>query len=71
MNRATIQNSITGKLEYADYRISKSAWLKPDDHPLIPRIRARVDAYSGLSMDTAEDLQVGVAICSLFERGNV
>lgn len=58
LSRATIQNSITGKLEYADYRISKSAWLKPDDHPIIKKVRARVDAYSGLSMETAEDLQV-------------
>lgn len=29
--RATVQNSVTGELEPANYRISKSAWLKSEE----------------------------------------
>ncbi|XP_071488036.1 prolyl 4-hydroxylase subunit alpha-1-like isoform X3 [Diadema antillarum] len=58
LQRATIQNSITGNLEFADYRISKSAWLRPEEDAIIRRIRRRVAAYSGLELETAEDLQV-------------
>ena len=30
--RATVQNHKTGELEPANYRISKSAWLKSEEH---------------------------------------
>ena len=30
--RATVQNQVTGELEPASYRISKSAWLKTEEH---------------------------------------
>ena len=30
--RATVQNYKTGELETASYRISKTAWLKEDEH---------------------------------------
>ncbi|XP_030835070.1 prolyl 4-hydroxylase subunit alpha-1 isoform X1 [Strongylocentrotus purpuratus] len=58
LQRATIQNAITGNLEFADYRISKSAWVKQEEDQLIRSIRFRVQAYTGLELDTAEDLQV-------------
>ncbi|XP_022104753.1 prolyl 4-hydroxylase subunit alpha-1-like isoform X2 [Acanthaster planci] len=58
LNRATIQNPVTGKLEYADYRISKSAWLREDLDPMVTSIRRRVSDYSGLELATAEELQV-------------
>ncbi|XP_071808106.1 prolyl 4-hydroxylase subunit alpha-1-like isoform X1 [Asterias amurensis] len=58
LNRATIQNSVTGKLEYADYRISKSAWLREELDPVVSVIRQRVSDYSGLELKTAEELQV-------------
>ncbi|XP_038060089.1 prolyl 4-hydroxylase subunit alpha-1-like isoform X2 [Patiria miniata] len=58
LNRATIQNPVTGKLEYADYRISKSAWLREDLDPMVTAIRTRVSDYSGLELKTAEELQV-------------
>ena len=50
---------MTGKLEYADYRISKSAWLREDLDPMVGTIRRRVSDYSGLALETAEELQVG------------
>ncbi|XP_041485147.1 prolyl 4-hydroxylase subunit alpha-1-like isoform X3 [Lytechinus variegatus] len=58
LQRATIQNAITGNLEFADYRISKSAWLRQEEDTRIRHIRRRVQAYTGLDLDTAEDLQV-------------
>ncbi|CAG9839196.1 unnamed protein product [Diabrotica balteata] len=56
--RATVQNSVTGELEIAHYRISKSAWLKEHEHQHIADIAQRVEDMTGLSMATAEELQV-------------
>ncbi|XP_055616103.1 prolyl 4-hydroxylase subunit alpha-1-like [Toxorhynchites rutilus septentrionalis] len=56
--RATVQNYKTGELEVANYRISKSAWLKDDEHPYIRAIGQRVQDMTGLTMATAEELQV-------------
>ncbi|GAB0097676.1 Prolyl 4-hydroxylase, alpha subunit [Sergentomyia squamirostris] len=56
--RATVQNHKTGELEVAHYRISKSAWLKDEEHEFVKRVGRRVEDMSGLSVDTAEELQV-------------
>jgi prolyl 4-hydroxylase len=56
--RATVQNSLTGKLETANYRVSKSAWLKDIEHPIISKISQRCKAMSNLTLDTVEELQV-------------
>ncbi|CAH0556530.1 unnamed protein product [Brassicogethes aeneus] len=56
--RATVQNSLTGELEIAKYRISKSAWLKEHEHKYIADISQRVSDMTGLTMETAEELQV-------------
>ncbi|XP_046656301.1 prolyl 4-hydroxylase subunit alpha-1-like [Daphnia pulicaria] len=56
--RATIRNSKTGELEPANYRISKSAWLKSEEHDHILKVTRRVGDVTGLDMATAEDLQV-------------
>ncbi|XP_045468904.1 prolyl 4-hydroxylase subunit alpha-2-like [Harmonia axyridis] len=56
--RATVQNSQTGELEIAQYRISKSAWLKEHEHKHIADITQRVADMTMLSMDSAEELQV-------------
>uniref|UniRef100_A0A6Q2XHN7 Prolyl 4-hydroxylase subunit alpha-1 n=1 Tax=Esox lucius TaxID=8010 RepID=A0A6Q2XHN7_ESOLU len=58
LRRATISNPITGVLETAPYRISKSAWLTGYDHPMIDQINQRIEDLTGLEMDTAEELQV-------------
>ncbi|KAL5019143.1 hypothetical protein ScPMuIL_004865 [Solemya velum] len=58
LGRATVHNSMTGKLETATYRISKSAWLKAIEHPIIARVNNRIDAITGLELNTAEELQV-------------
>ncbi|CAH1154904.1 unnamed protein product [Phaedon cochleariae] len=56
--RATVQNSKTGELEIAQYRISKSAWLKEHEHKHVADIARRVEDMTGLNMATAEELQV-------------
>ncbi|KAK6626774.1 hypothetical protein RUM44_009251 [Polyplax serrata] len=56
--RATVQNSETGKLEIAHYRISKSAWLEDHEHPHIAAVSQRVEDITGLNMATSESLQV-------------
>ncbi|XP_059478272.1 prolyl 4-hydroxylase subunit alpha-1 [Neocloeon triangulifer] len=56
--RATVQNYKTGELETANYRISKSAWLKGEEHPHVEAVNQRVEAITGLTVTTAEELQV-------------
>uniref|UniRef100_A0A1A8DPZ6 Prolyl 4-hydroxylase subunit alpha-1 n=1 Tax=Nothobranchius kadleci TaxID=1051664 RepID=A0A1A8DPZ6_NOTKA len=58
LRRATISNPITGVLETASYRISKSAWLTAYEDPMIEKINQRIEDLTGLEMDTAEELQV-------------
>ncbi|XP_022211034.1 prolyl 4-hydroxylase subunit alpha-1 [Drosophila obscura] len=56
--RATVQNSITGALETANYRISKSAWLKTEEDSVIAKVVQRTADMTGLDMESAEELQV-------------
>ncbi|XP_069668616.1 prolyl 4-hydroxylase subunit alpha-1-like isoform X2 [Periplaneta americana] len=56
--RATVQNSKTGELETANYRISKSAWLRDEFHPHVSAVNRRVEDITGLTISTAEELQV-------------
>lgn len=49
---------MTGELEVAHYRISKSAWLKDEDHQVVETVGRRLRDMTGLNMDTAEELQV-------------
>ena len=56
--RATVQNHKTGELEVAHYRISKSAWLKDEEHDAVKNVVQRTEDMTGLTMETAEELQV-------------
>ncbi|XP_008297347.1 prolyl 4-hydroxylase subunit alpha-1-like [Stegastes partitus] len=58
LRRATISNPVTGVLETAHYRISKSAWLGAYEHPVVDKINQRIEDITGLDVSTAEDLQV-------------
>ncbi|GFN78299.1 prolyl 4-hydroxylase subunit alpha-1 [Plakobranchus ocellatus] len=58
LNRATVQNAKTGELETANYRISKSAWLRGEDHPVVKKMNDRMEAITGLNLETAEELQI-------------
>jgi prolyl 4-hydroxylase len=37
---------------------SKSAWLKDEEHPVIAQVVQRIKDMTGLSMETAEELQI-------------
>uniref|UniRef100_A0A671SBR5 procollagen-proline 4-dioxygenase n=1 Tax=Sinocyclocheilus anshuiensis TaxID=1608454 RepID=A0A671SBR5_9TELE len=56
--RATVRDPKTGVLTVAHYRVSKSAWLEGEDDPVIARVNQRIEDITGLSVDTAELLQV-------------
>ncbi|KHN73657.1 Prolyl 4-hydroxylase subunit alpha-1 [Toxocara canis] len=67
LNRATVQNAMTGGLETASYRISKSAWLKPHEHEVVERFNKRLDMATNLEMETAEELQHHKVLATLKE----
>ncbi|CAG0885330.1 unnamed protein product [Cyprideis torosa] len=56
--RATVQNPLSGKLETAEYRVSKSAWLDQGTSDVVDKYVARIEAITGLTASTAEALQV-------------
>ncbi|XP_067280830.1 prolyl 4-hydroxylase subunit alpha-2 isoform X4 [Pseudorasbora parva] len=56
--RATVRDPKTGVLTVAHYRVSKSAWLEGEDDPVIERVNQRIEDITGLTVDTAELLQV-------------
>ncbi|CAH2108424.1 unnamed protein product [Euphydryas editha] len=56
--RATVHDPKTGELVPAHYRISKSAWLRDEDAPEVRAVSRRVADFTGLSLATAEELQV-------------
>lgn len=58
LRRATVQNYKTGELETASYRISKSAWLRNEENAVVESIAERVEDLTGLTTESAEDLQV-------------
>ncbi|XP_034746141.1 prolyl 4-hydroxylase subunit alpha-2-like isoform X3 [Etheostoma cragini] len=56
--RATVRDPKTGVLTTANYRVSKSAWLDKEDDPVIDMVNRRIEDITGLTVDTAELLQV-------------
>ncbi|CAB4031342.1 prolyl 4-hydroxylase subunit alpha-1 isoform X4, partial [Paramuricea clavata] len=60
LRRATINNLATGKLEFAKYRVSKTAWLEDHESEVVHRISTRISSLTGLdaSFQAAEEMQV-------------
>uniref|UniRef100_A0A3Q2DQM0 Procollagen-proline, 2-oxoglutarate 4-dioxygenase (proline 4-hydroxylase), alpha polypeptide 2 n=1 Tax=Cyprinodon variegatus TaxID=28743 RepID=A0A3Q2DQM0_CYPVA len=56
--RATVRDPKTGVLTTANYRVSKSAWLEGEEDPVIERVNQRIQDITGLTVETAELLQV-------------
>ncbi|XP_036080456.1 prolyl 4-hydroxylase subunit alpha-2 isoform X6 [Rousettus aegyptiacus] len=56
--RATVRDPKTGILTVASYRVSKSSWLEEDDDPVVARVNRRMQHITGLTVKTAELLQV-------------
>ncbi|XP_068081878.1 prolyl 4-hydroxylase subunit alpha-1-like [Anabrus simplex] len=57
--QSTVYKNKTGKYETSTYRISKSAWLKEEDHPHVSAVNQRVADMTNLNVKTAEELHVG------------
>uniref|UniRef100_A0A8C4WCL1 procollagen-proline 4-dioxygenase n=1 Tax=Gopherus evgoodei TaxID=1825980 RepID=A0A8C4WCL1_9SAUR len=56
--RATVRDPKTGVLTVASYRVSKSSWLEEHDDPVVARVNHRMQHITGLTVKTAELLQV-------------
>ncbi|XP_065729400.1 prolyl 4-hydroxylase subunit alpha-2 isoform X3 [Phocoena phocoena] len=56
--RATVRDPKTGVLTVASYRVSKSSWLEEEDDPVVARVNLRMQHITGLTVKTAELLQV-------------
>ncbi|XP_019361872.1 PREDICTED: prolyl 4-hydroxylase subunit alpha-2 isoform X2 [Gavialis gangeticus] len=56
--RATVRDPKTGVLTVASYRVSKSSWLEEYDDPIIAKVNRRMQHITGLTVKTAELLQV-------------
>ncbi|XP_006888152.1 PREDICTED: prolyl 4-hydroxylase subunit alpha-2 isoform X1 [Elephantulus edwardii] len=56
--RATVRDPKTGVLTVASYRVSKSSWLEEDDDPVVAQVNRRMQHITGLTVKTAELLQV-------------
>ncbi|KAM9728162.1 prolyl 4-hydroxylase subunit alpha-2-like [Menidia menidia] len=63
--RATVRDPKTGVLTTANYRVSKSAWLEVEEDPVIERVNQRIQDITGLTVETAELLQLEL----LFQDG--
>jgi len=58
LNRATVHHPQTGELMYADYRVSKSAWIFDDMDEIVAKVMKKVGDITNLNMRFAEALQV-------------
>jgi prolyl 4-hydroxylase len=56
--RATVFDPATHKLVNADYRVSKSAWLKNEDDETVATYNRRISLLTGLDLEYAEQLQM-------------
>ncbi|XP_067160908.1 prolyl 4-hydroxylase subunit alpha-2 isoform X6 [Apteryx mantelli] len=56
--RATVRDPKTGVLTVASYRVSKSSWLEEDDDPVVAKVNRRMQQITGLTVKTAELLQM-------------
>ncbi|MGH0117909.1 UNVERIFIED_CONTAM: hypothetical protein FKN15_074376 [Acipenser sinensis] len=56
--RATVRDPKSGVLTVANYRVSKSTWLAAEDDPVVARVNQRIEDITGLTVETAELLQV-------------
>ncbi|KAK9754310.1 Prolyl 4-Hydroxylase alpha-subunit, N-terminal region [Popillia japonica] len=56
--RATLQNVVTGGVNFSQSRIGKLAWLEDFEHKHVADVGQRVEDMTGLTMETAEELQV-------------
>lgn len=60
MERSVVHDTRTGLMVEADYRTQDVAWIpEPDHHQVIKHVNNRMHDVTGLSLKSAEELQVG------------
>ncbi|XP_033225929.1 prolyl 4-hydroxylase subunit alpha-1-like [Belonocnema kinseyi] len=59
LKSAQIFNKITGKLEHSKARVTKIAFIKDEKNKHVKLLSRRVEHITGLTVDTAEQLQIG------------
>ncbi|CAF3169238.1 unnamed protein product [Rotaria socialis] len=57
LQRALVRNAATNTITPTNDRISKSAWLRDEDSPVIARLPQLISALTNLTMETAEEIQ--------------
>lgn len=60
LQRAIVRNPITGVMETADYRVSKSSWIDDMEDPIFPYLTKLVESVTNLTLSTAESWQVEI-----------
>lgn len=58
LDRAKVSDPLTGEKISTEVRVSKSAWLSDSESPVVARVNQRIADVTGLTMETAELLQV-------------
>ncbi len=58
LKRAIVRNPVTGVMETAEYRVSKSAWLNDDEDTILPHLTKLVEDITNLTLTTAEEWQI-------------
>ncbi|CAF2043981.1 unnamed protein product [Rotaria magnacalcarata] len=58
LQRALIRNAATNAITPTNDRISKSAWLRDEDSPVVARLSQLISALTNLTMETAEEIQI-------------
>jgi len=58
LNRAEVFNERNGGGYAVDYRVGKTAWLEENDSLIVAKLSRRVSDLTGLSIETAELLQI-------------
>ncbi|CAM4974843.1 unnamed protein product [Rotaria socialis] len=57
LQRALVRNAATNTITPTNDRISKSAWLRDEDSPVVARLSQLISALTNLTMETAEEIQ--------------
>eukprot|EP00795_Rhopilema_esculentum_P008177 gene8177-14108_t len=58
LERASVSDLTSNTLKKVSYRTSQSGWLYDEMHEVVRKINQRMEAVTGLSAQTAEDLQI-------------
>lgn len=58
LESSKVRNAVTGEITTSEDRIAKSAYLENDENEHVKLVRRRVEHMTGLTLDTAERVQI-------------